>query len=227
MGICMLGTNSTIYQIQSLRKTIRKLDNCLTSPPINEYLFEKMAVSSSAVVEKPTQSLSFSSACKKEENMASASSVSGPQKSSTYDEFFMQQSLHFADTLKDLKNLRKQLYSAAEFFEISYSKEAQKRKLVAGVKDYAIKALINTVDHLGSVAFKVNNLFDERIDEASETGFRLTCLEQQNEGNISVNLTGDADEEKTDDLGLGQNPSSCENSSVSAEEDSTQLKIGN
>ncbi|KAJ0047685.1 hypothetical protein Pint_14887 [Pistacia integerrima] len=114
----------------------------------------------------------------REETMASASSVSGPQKSSTYDEFFMQQSLHFADTLKDLKNLRKQLYSAADFFEISYSKEAQKRKLVEGVKDYAIKALINTVDHLGSVAFKVNNLFDEKIGEASETGLRLTCLEQ-------------------------------------------------
>lgn len=47
-----------------------------------------------------------------------------------------------------------------------------------GAKDYAIKALINTVDHLGSVAFKVNNLFDKKIGEASETGLRLTCLEQ-------------------------------------------------
>lgn len=46
------------------------------------------------------------------------------------------------------------------------------------MKDYAIKALINTVDHLGSVAFKVNNLFDEKIGKASETELRLTCLEQ-------------------------------------------------
>ncbi|XP_044486107.1 protein ABIL3-like [Mangifera indica] len=173
--------------------------------------------------------------------MSSASSVSGPEKTSTYDEFFMQQSLLFADTLKDLKNLRRQLYSAAEFFETSYRKDSQKRIVVESVKDYAIKALINTVDHLGSVAFKVNNLFDEKIGKASETELRLTCLEQRvkscqefiNGGGLSqqslVIITPKhhkryifPDEETTDDL--GQNPSSCENSSVSAEEDSTQLK---
>ncbi|KAJ4711853.1 putative Protein ABIL2 [Melia azedarach] len=112
--------------------------------------------------------------------MASTSSFSAPQKAaSNRDELFMQQSLLFSDTLKDLKNLRKQLYSAAEFFEVSYMKQKKKQRAVESLKDYAMKALINTVDHLGSVAFKVNSLLDEKIGEVSETELRFACLEQR------------------------------------------------
>ncbi|KAH9719079.1 protein ABIL2 [Citrus sinensis] len=110
--------------------------------------------------------------------MASTSSFCDLQKASNHDELFMQQSLIFSDTLKDLKNLRKQLCSAADFFEVSYMKQNQKQIVVETLKDYAIKALINTVDHLGSVAFKVNNLLDEKIGEVSETELQFTCLEQ-------------------------------------------------
>ncbi|KAK1564563.1 hypothetical protein Q3G72_005823 [Acer saccharum] len=110
---------------------------------------------------------------------STSSSVSSAQKASNHDEFFMQQSLIFADTLKDLKNLRKQLYSAAEFFEVSYIKQDRKQIVVETSKDYAIKALINTIDHLGSVAFKVNSLLDEKIGEVSETELRFTCLEKR------------------------------------------------
>ncbi|GAU21120.1 hypothetical protein TSUD_10370 [Trifolium subterraneum] len=81
---------------------------------------------------------------------------------SNYDEVFMHQSLLFDDSLKDLKNLRTQLYSAAEYFELSYTNDDQKQILVETLKDYAIKALINTVDHLGSVAYKVSDLLDEK-----------------------------------------------------------------
>ncbi|KAK9202748.1 hypothetical protein WN943_012999 [Citrus x changshan-huyou] len=110
--------------------------------------------------------------------MASTASFCDLQKASNHDELFMQQSLIFSDTLKDLKNLRKQLCSAADFFEVSYMKQNQKQIVVETLKDYAIKALINTVDHLGSVAFKVNNLLDEKIGEVSETELQFTCLEQ-------------------------------------------------
>ncbi|KAH9719082.1 protein ABIL2 [Citrus sinensis] len=103
--------------------------------------------------------------------MASTSSFCDLQKASNHDELFMQQSLIFSDTLKDLKNLRKQLCSAADFFEVSYMKQNQKQIVVETLKDYAIKALINTVDHLGSVAFKVNNLLDEKIDEETTDDF--------------------------------------------------------
>ncbi|KAL5814418.1 hypothetical protein ACOSQ4_025059 [Xanthoceras sorbifolium] len=111
--------------------------------------------------------------------MASTSSVSSAQKASNHDELFMQQSLIFSDTLKDLKSLRKQLYSAAEFFEVSYIKQDQKQIVVETSKDYAIKALINTVDHLGSVAYKINSLLDEKIGEVSETELRFTSLEKR------------------------------------------------
>ncbi|KAL4347646.1 hypothetical protein GQ457_17G022540 [Hibiscus cannabinus] len=109
--------------------------------------------------------------------MASAATV--PQESSHRDELLMQQSLLFSETLEDLKGLRKQLYSAAEYFEITYNKEAQKQIVEETLKDYAIKALVNTVDHLGSVAYKVNNFLDDKMGEVSGMDLRLSCLEQR------------------------------------------------
>lgn len=98
---------------------------------------------------------------------------------SNYDEMSMHQSLLFADSLKDLKNLRSQLYSAAEYFELSYTNDDQKQIVVDTLKDYAIKALVNTVDHLGSVTYKVNDLLDEKVEEVSDTEFRVSCIEQR------------------------------------------------
>ncbi|KAG4954563.1 hypothetical protein JHK85_040933 [Glycine max] len=99
------------------------------------------------------------------------------REASNYDEVFMQQSLLFDDSLKDLKNLRTQLYSAAEYFELSYANDDQKQIVIETLKDYAIKALINSVDHLGSVTYKVNDLLDEKIVEVSETQLRLSSGE--------------------------------------------------
>lgn len=98
---------------------------------------------------------------------------------SNYDEMSMHQSMLFADGLKDLKNLRSQLYSAAEYFELSYTNDDQKHIVVDTLKDYAIKALVNTVDHLGSVTYKVNDLLDEKVEEVSGTEFRVSCIEQR------------------------------------------------
>lgn len=50
--------------------------------------------------------------------------------------------------------------------------------MVETLKDYAIKALVNTVDHLGSVTYKVNDLLDEKVDEVSGTELRVSCIEQ-------------------------------------------------
>ncbi|KAG2680803.1 hypothetical protein I3843_11G115200 [Carya illinoinensis] len=108
-----------------------------------------------------------------------STSVSPLQQTSHHDELFMQQRLLFSDSLKELKNLRKQLYSAAEQFEVSYSKEDQKHIVVDTCQDYAIKALVNTVDHLGSVAFKINGLLDGKICELSGTELRFSCIEQR------------------------------------------------
>ncbi|PRQ60457.1 putative ABI family protein [Rosa chinensis] len=102
-----------------------------------------------------------------------------PRVASNFDEVSMHQSLLFSDSLKDLKNLRSQLYSAAEYFELSYTNDDQKHIVVETLKDYAIKALVNTVDHLGSVTYKVNDLLDEKVDEVSGTEFRVSCIEQR------------------------------------------------
>ncbi|XP_015971744.1 protein ABIL2 [Arachis duranensis] len=99
--------------------------------------------------------------------------------SSNYDEVFMQQSLLFDDSLQDLKNLRTQLYSAAEYFELSYNNDEQKQIVIETLKDYAIKALVNTVDHLGSVTFKVNDLLDDKVSQLSQANLRLSCIQQR------------------------------------------------
>ncbi|KAJ4850794.1 Protein abil3 [Turnera subulata] len=105
--------------------------------------------------------------------------MTASREASNYDEISMQQSLLFSDSLKDLKNLRTQLYSAAEYFELSYTNDDQKQIVVETLKDYAIKALVNTVDHLGSVTYKVNDLLDEKVDEVSGTELRVSCIEQR------------------------------------------------
>ncbi|KAK2658659.1 hypothetical protein Ddye_005192 [Dipteronia dyeriana] len=111
--------------------------------------------------------------------MGTMTASSATRDVSNYDEIAMQQSLLFSDSLKDLKNLRTQLYSAAEYFELSYTNDDQKQIVVETLKDYAIKALVNTVDHLGSVTYKVNDLLDEKVDEVSGTELRVSCIEQR------------------------------------------------
>nr|CAD1824305.1 unnamed protein product [Ananas comosus var. bracteatus] len=93
---------------------------------------------------------------------------------------------------QDLKTLRSQLYSAAEYFESTYTNDDQKEmyvyvdpievgfwhRVVNTLKDYAVKALVNTVDHLGSISFKVNGLLHRKFDEVSETELRVSCIER-------------------------------------------------
>ncbi|KAE8723878.1 Protein ABIL2 [Hibiscus syriacus] len=73
------------------------------------------------------------------------------REESDYEEVYVQQSFLFADSLEDFKNLRTQLYSAAEYFELSYTNDNHKQIGVETLKDYAIKAIVNTIDHLGSM----------------------------------------------------------------------------
>ncbi|KAJ0248643.1 Protein ABIL3 [Hirschfeldia incana] len=111
--------------------------------------------------------------------MSAAATMHMPREGSNYDEISMQQSLLFSDSLKDLKNLRTQLYSAAEYFELSYTNDGDTHSVVETLKDYAIKALVNTVDHLGSVTYKVNEFVDEKVDQVTGTELRVACIEQR------------------------------------------------
>ncbi|CAA0825451.1 Protein ABIL2 [Striga hermonthica] len=102
------------------------------------------------------------------------------RKASNDDEDFMQRHrLQFADSLKDLKNLRKQLYSAADRFESSYNKTDHNQIVIQLSKDYIAKALVSTVDHLGSVADKLNKSLNERASEFCSANAQLAFIEQR------------------------------------------------
>uniref|UniRef100_A0A0D9UYK3 Protein ABIL3 n=1 Tax=Leersia perrieri TaxID=77586 RepID=A0A0D9UYK3_9ORYZ len=98
---------------------------------------------------------------------------------STSEDMSLQEGLLFSDSLKDLRNLRSQLYSAAEYFEVFYRNNSQKSTVMTSLKDYTVEALVSTVDHLGFVSYKVDNLVKERSDEVNETEFRVSSVEQR------------------------------------------------
>ncbi|URE33547.1 hypothetical protein MUK42_16719 [Musa troglodytarum] len=77
-----------------------------------------------------------------------------------------------------LRNMRSQLYSAAAYFELSYINDDQKEILVTTLKDYAVKAILNAVDHLGSVSSKVNSVVSGEVDEVSVAESEVSCIEQ-------------------------------------------------
>ncbi|KAJ0974995.1 hypothetical protein J5N97_016960 [Dioscorea zingiberensis] len=67
----------------------------------------------------------------------------------------------FGINMEELKNLRSQLYSAAEHFEQSYTNDKHKKIVLNMLKVYVVKALVNSVDHLGCVAYKLHTYIKE------------------------------------------------------------------
>ncbi|KAG7570666.1 hypothetical protein ISN45_Aa04g032360 [Arabidopsis thaliana x Arabidopsis arenosa] len=47
------------------------------------------------------------------------------------------------------------------------------------LKDYTVKALVNAVDHLGTVASKLTDLFDQQNSDISTMELRASCVSQQ------------------------------------------------
>ncbi|XP_022895521.1 protein ABIL1-like [Olea europaea var. sylvestris] len=80
---------------------------------------------------------------------------------------------------QELKNLRPQLYSAAEYCEKSYLHSEQKQMVLDNLKDYAIRALVNAVDHLGTVASKLTDLLEQHTLDISAMDLKITCLNQR------------------------------------------------
>ncbi|CAM0880596.1 unnamed protein product [Alopecurus aequalis] len=110
---------------------------------------------------------------------SSASSHNLDAASTSDDVPSLQEGLLFSDSLKDLRNLRSQLYSAAEYFEVFYTNNSHRSTVVTSLKDYAVEALVSTVDHLGFVSYKVDNLVNEKADEVNETELRVSSVEQR------------------------------------------------
>ncbi|CAI9102055.1 OLC1v1000248C2 [Oldenlandia corymbosa var. corymbosa] len=102
-----------------------------------------------------------------------------PPAMMTYDEISMERSKSFVKALQELKNLRPQLYSAAEYCEKSYLHSEQKQMVLDNLKDYAVRALVNAVDHLGTVAYKLTDLLDQHTIDISSMDFKITCVNQR------------------------------------------------
>ncbi|GMI75916.1 ABI-1-like 1 [Hibiscus trionum] len=97
----------------------------------------------------------------------------------TFDEVSMERSKSFVKALQELKNLRPQLYSAAEYCEKSYLNNEQKQMVLDNLKDYAVRALVNAVDHLGTVAYKLTDLLEQQTLEVSTIELKASCLNQK------------------------------------------------
>ncbi|KAK6918289.1 hypothetical protein RJ641_016711 [Dillenia turbinata] len=97
----------------------------------------------------------------------------------TFDEVSMERSKSFVKALQELKNLRPQLYSAAEYCEKSYLNSEQKQMVLDNLKDYAVRALVNAVDHLGTVAYKLTDLLEQQTSDVSTMELKVSCLNQQ------------------------------------------------
>ncbi|WOL14682.1 hypothetical protein Cni_G23463 [Canna indica] len=100
-------------------------------------------------------------------------------RSMTFDEVSVESSKSFVKALQELKNLRPQLYSAAEYCEKSYLQSEQKQMVLDNLKDYAVRALVNAIDHLGTVAYKLTDLFEQQILDISTVERKLSYLKQQ------------------------------------------------
>ncbi|KAL8210402.1 hypothetical protein R6Q57_007134 [Mikania cordata] len=66
-----------------------------------------------------------------------------------------------------------------EYCEKSYLHSEQKQMVLNNLKDYAIRALVNAVDHLGTVAYKLTDLLDQQSLEISSSELHVTYLHQQ------------------------------------------------
>ncbi|KAI4355119.1 hypothetical protein L6164_003923 [Bauhinia variegata] len=97
----------------------------------------------------------------------------------TFDEVSMERSKSFVKALQELKNLRPQLYSAAEYCEKSYLHSEQKQMVLDNLKDYAVRALVNAVDHLGTVACKLTDLVEQQTSDVSTIDLKVSTLNQQ------------------------------------------------
>ncbi|BAT87890.1 hypothetical protein LR48_Vigan10g160300 [Vigna angularis] len=97
----------------------------------------------------------------------------------TMDVVSMEHSKSFIFALQELKNLRPQLYSAAEYCEKSYLHSDKKQVVLDNLKDYAVRALINAVDHLGTVAYKLTDLLEQQTFDVSTMDLKVSTLNQK------------------------------------------------
>ncbi|KAK6141056.1 hypothetical protein DH2020_025193 [Rehmannia glutinosa] len=106
-----------------------------------------------------------------------------------FEDVSMERSKSFVTALQELKNLRPQLYSAAEYCEKSYLHSEQKQMVLDNLKDYAVRALVNAIDHLGTVAYKLSDILEQQTLDVSSMELKVTCLNQLDSVNKKVHFS--------------------------------------
>uniref|UniRef100_A0A803L6E1 Protein ABIL5 n=1 Tax=Chenopodium quinoa TaxID=63459 RepID=A0A803L6E1_CHEQI len=86
-------------------------------------------------------------------------------------------SLRFLKSLKELKELRAQIHTAADYSEKSYKNSEDKAIVLENTKEYLCRAVVTVVDHLGSVSASLDGCI-QKSDRANETERRINCLKQ-------------------------------------------------
>ncbi|RWW21738.1 hypothetical protein BHE74_00022393 [Ensete ventricosum] len=79
---------------------------------------------------------------------------------------------------KELKDLRSQLYHAADYCETAFSKAEQKKMILEGTKSYICEAIVAVVDHLGNVSSKLEQSLLANT-AVGQTEQRIDCLKQR------------------------------------------------
>jgi hypothetical protein len=51
-------------------------------------------------------------------------------------------------------------------------------RVLDNLKDYAVRAVVNAVDHLGTVAYKLTDLFEQQASEVSTYELKVARLNQ-------------------------------------------------
>jgi hypothetical protein len=51
-------------------------------------------------------------------------------------------------------------------------------RVLDNLKDYAVRALVNAVDHLGTVAYKLTDIFDQQSSDVAALDYKVSSLNQ-------------------------------------------------
>lgn len=50
--------------------------------------------------------------------------------------------------------------------------------MLDNLKDYAVRALVNAIDHLGTVAYKLSDMLEQQTLDITSMELKVTCLNQ-------------------------------------------------
>jgi hypothetical protein len=134
-----------------------------------------LATSSSSQARSPLSSQDVEEEEKEEDKEVAAASSSSLVLD---DAIEAESSRSFLMALQELQSLRPQFYSTAEYCESSYLEKDQKDEMFDHLKKFSIEALMNAVDQLGNVVYKLNDLLAQQTTCVTAAELRTAALAQ-------------------------------------------------